>query len=186
MCRALEVSPAGFYRWRGRQPSQRATENERLVEQIKSAHAARHGIYGSPKIYQKLRRDGATVNHKRVERLLKEQCSKAKRVKKSGRRTDSRHSLPVAESVLAREFTATRPDEVWTSDITQVWTEEGWLYLVVLLDLYSRLVVGWAASESLEAGFVEQAFRQGQSRRGQAVSPPVHSDSRQSVRKPVV
>jgi putative transposase len=101
---------------------------------------------------------------------------KAKRVKKSRRTTDSGHSLPVAENVLARDFKAMRPDEVWTSDITYIWTEEGWLYLVVFLDLYSRLVVGWAVSESLEAGFVERVFLQRQSRRGRAVSPLVHSD----------
>jgi len=91
-------------------------------------------------------------------------------------RADSRHSLPVAENVLARRFSAARPDQVWTSDITYVWTDEGWLYLVVFLDLYSRLVVGWAVSESLETGFVEQAFLQGQHRRGRGVSPLVHSD----------
>ena len=84
--------------------------------------------------------------------------------------------MPVAENVLARDFKATRPDAVWTSDITYVWTAEGWLYLVVFLDLYSRLVVGWAVSESLETGFVERAFLQGQSRRGGPVSPLIHSD----------
>ena len=176
MCRALEVSPAGYYRWRSRKSSQRVEENERLVEQIKAAHVASRGIYGSPKIYRKLRRGGETVNHKRVERLMKEEGIKAKRVKKSRPTTDSRHNWPVAENVLARDFTAFRPDEVWTSDITYVWTAEGWLYLVVFLDLYSRLVVGWAVSESLGAGFVEQAFRQGQRRRGGAVSPLIHSD----------
>jgi transposase InsO family protein len=107
---------------------------------------------------------------------MKEEGIKAKRVKKSRRTTDSRHNWPVAENVLARDFTAFRPDEVWTSDITCVWTAEGWLYLVVFLDLYSRLVVGWAVSESLEVGFVERAFRQGQRRRGGGVSPLVHSD----------
>jgi transposase InsO family protein len=82
----------------------------------------------------------------------------------------------VAENVLARQFCPERPDEVWTSDITYVRTREGWLYLVVFLDLYSRLVVGWAVSESLEVGFVERAFLQGQARRGGAVSPLIHSD----------
>jgi transposase InsO family protein len=176
MCRALEVSPAGYYRWRSRKPSARAEENERLVERIKAVHVASRGVYGSPKIYRKLRRDGYRVNHKRVERLMKEQGVRAKRVKKSKRTTDSRHSLPVAGNVLARDFTVTRPDEVWTSDITYIWTAEGWLYLVVFLDLYARLAVGWAVSESLEAGFVEAAFLQGQSRRGGGVSPLVHSD----------
>ncbi len=176
MCRTLEVSPAGYYRWRSRKPSARDQENERLVARIKATHVASRGIYGSPKIYRKLRREGETVNHKRVARLMKAECLKAKRVRKSKRTTDSRHSLPVADNVLARVFTATRPDEVWTSDITYIWTQEGWLYLVIFLDLYSRLVVGWAVSESLEVGFVEAAFLQGQSRRGQAVSPLIHSD----------
>jgi len=176
MCRALEVSPAGYYAWRSRKSSARDQENERLLEKIKAAHAKSRGIYGSPKIYRELRREGLSVNHKRVERLMKEEGIKAKRVKKSRRTTDSRHSLPVAENVLAREFTASRPDEVWTSDITYVWTAEGWLYLVVFLDLYSRLVVGWAVSEELSTEFVEAAFMQGQARRGAAVSPLVHSD----------
>jgi putative transposase len=123
-----------------------------------------------------LRRDGEVVNHKRVERLMREAGIRAKRARKYKRATDSRHSLPVAENVLAREFTVARPNEVWTSDITYVWTLEGWLYLVVFLDLYSRMVVGWAVSESLDAGFVEAAFLEGQQRRGRAVSPLVHSD----------
>jgi putative transposase len=176
MCRALEVGPSGYYRWLRRKPPARDRENERLLEKIKAAHRESRGIYGSPKVYRKLRRDGTTVNHKRVERLMKEAGLKAKRMKKSKRTTDSRHSLPVAENVLAREFTATRPDEVWTSDITYVRTAEGWLYLVVFLDLYSRLVVGWAVSETSGVEFVEQAFLQGQARRGRAVSPLVHSD----------
>ena len=176
MCRALEVSPAGYYRWRARQPSAREKENERLVEQIKAVHAESRSTYGSPKIHRLLRRDGEAVNHKRVERLMRENGIRAKRVRKIRRTTDSCHSLPVAENVLARRFSAERPDEVWTSDITYVWTAEGWMYLVVFLDLYSRLVVGWAVSERLETEFVERAFLQGQARRGQAVSPLVHSD----------
>lgn len=107
---------------------------------------------------------------------MKEEGVRAKRVKKFKRTTDSRHSLPVADNVLARGFKATRPGAVWASDITYAWTQEGWLYLVVFLDLYSRLVVGWAVSESLEVEFVERASLQGQSRRGPAVSPLIHSD----------
>jgi transposase InsO family protein len=176
MCRALEVGASGYYGWRGRDPSGRVAENERLVGKIEAAHAESRGIYGSPKVYRQLRREGERVNHKRVERLMREHGLGAKRVKKSKRTTDSRHSLSVAENVLARQFSPERPDEVWASDITYVWTAEGWLYLAVFLDLYSRLVVGWAVSESLEARFVEAAFLQGQARRGGAVSPLVHSD----------
>lgn len=127
-------------------------------------------------MYRKLRLEGEVVSRKRIARLMREQGRRARRVKKSRRTTDSRHTLRVAENVLARQFRATRPDEVWTSDITYVRTQEGWLYLVVFLDLYARLVVGWAVSESLEARFVERAFLQGQGRRGRAVSPLVHSD----------
>jgi len=176
MCRVLEVGASGYYRWRGRKPSARDAENERLMEKIKATHAGSRSTYGSPKIYRKLRRDGERVNHKRVARLMKEQGITARRVKKFKRTTDSRHSLPVAENILARDFKATRPDAVWTSDITYIWTDEGWLYLVVFLDLFSRLVVGCAVSASLETEFVEAAFIQGQRRRGGAVSPLVHSD----------
>jgi transposase InsO family protein len=122
MCRVLEVGASGYYRWRGRKPAARAAENKRLMEKIKVAHADSRGIYGSPKIYRCLRRDGEAVNHKRVERLMREHDLRAKRVRKIKRTTDSRHMLPVAENVLARQFSAARPDEVWTSDITYVWT----------------------------------------------------------------
>jgi transposase InsO family protein len=151
-------------------------ENERLVEKIKATHAESRSIYGSPKIYRKLRRDGERVNYKRVARLMKEHGLTARRVKKIKRTTDSRHSLPVADNVLARDFKVPRPDAVWVSDITYIWTDEGWLYLVVFLDLFSRLVVGWAVSARLETEFVEAAFIHGLRRRGGAVAPLVHSD----------
>lgn len=176
MCRVFSLNSSGYYAWRRREPAPRVAENARLLEQIKAVHAQGRGHYGSPKVVQRLRRSGEVANHKRVERLMRENGICAKRVKKFVHTTDSRHSLPVAENVLARRFSAARPNEVWTSDITYVWTDEGWLYLVVFLDLYSRLVVGWAVSESLETEFVERAFMQGQRRRGAAVSPLIHSD----------
>jgi transposase InsO family protein len=176
MCRVLGVNPSGYYRWRGRKPSSRDEENRGLLEQIKAIHAESRQTYGSPKVLRKLRRGGKTVNHKRVARLMRENAIRAKRVKRFTPTTDSRHSLPVAENVLERNFSVARPDEVWTTDITYIWTDEGWLYLVVFLDLYSRLVVGWAVSESLSTAFVERAFVQGQARRGRAVAPLVHSD----------
>ncbi len=176
MCRVLEVNPSGYYAWRGRKPPARDRENDRLRERITAIHSESRATYGSPKVVQKLRREGEQVNHKRVERLMREQGLIAKRVKKFRRTTSSRHSLPVAENVLARNFSVARPNEVWTSDITYIWTDEGWLYLVVFLDLYSRLVVGWAISERMTSELVEAALLQGQRRRGRAVSPLVHSD----------
>lgn len=176
MSRVLEVKASGYYAWRSRKPSARAKERERLLEKIKAVHEGSRRTYGSPKVHRKLRREGEPVNHKRVERLMRENGLKAKRVKKFRRTTDSRHALPVAENVLERRFSVARPDQVWTTDITYIWTDEGWLYLVVFLDLYARLVVGWAVSERLTTEFVEQAFVQGQARRGKAVAPLVHSD----------
>jgi transposase InsO family protein len=176
MCRVLEINPSCYYAWRTRQPSASDRENERLLAQIKTIHDQSRRTYGSPKLYQQLRRDVEQVNHKRVERLMRENGLRAKRVKKYRQRSDSRHSLPVAENVLERNFSVARPGEVWTTEITYIWTAEGWLYLVVFLDLYSRMVVGWAVSERMTVEFVEAAFLQAQRRRAGAVSPLVHSD----------
>ena len=176
MCRVLEVNPSGYYAWRRRKPSARAAENARLLERIKAMHAESRGNYGSAKLYRCLRHDGERVNHKRVARLMKENAICAKRARKFKRTTDSRHRLPVAENVLERKFEVARPNEVWTSDITYIWTDEGWLYLTVFLDLYSRLVVGWAVSERITGEMVERAFHHGQARRGGTVSTLIHSD----------
>jgi putative transposase len=176
MCRALEISPSGYYAWRRRKPAARAAEDKRLLERVRATHEQSRSTYGSPKVYRRLRRTGERINHKRVERLMREAGIRAKRARKRRRATDSSHPLPVAENVLAGGFTAARPDEVWTSDVTYAWTREGRLYLVAFLDLFSRLVVGWAVSETSEVGFVEAAFLAAQQRRGQAVSPLVHSD----------
>ena len=135
MGRALEVSLSGYYRWRKRPQSERAQENECLLTKIKVLHHTSRATYGSPKIYRRLRQQGEAVNHKRVARLMRENAIRAKRVKKfHTATTDSQHSLPVAENVLARKFTVACPNQVWTSDITYVWTQEGWLYLVVFLE----------------------------------------------------
>jgi transposase InsO family protein len=155
-----------------------------LLEKIKAEHTASRGNYGSPTLYRKLRHDGETVNHKRVERLMKEHGMTAKRVRKFTRTTTSGHSLPIAHNVLGRNFSVAHPDVVWTSDITYVWRAQGWLYLAVCIDLYSRLVVGWAVSEQLHIRMIEEAFNEetmGQSRRGRGVSPLVHRDSRQPI-----
>jgi putative transposase len=181
MCQLLDVSRSGYYRWLKKQSSlasDRDKENQRLLERIRTLHEESRGVYGSPKVQRRLRQEGIEVNHKRVERLMREEGLRAKR---SGRKyrpqtTDSRHSLPVAENRLSREFKAGRPDQKWVSDITYIWTDEGWLYLAVFLDLYSRMVVGWATADRVTAELVERAFLQGQRRRGRAVTPLVHSD----------
>jgi transposase InsO family protein len=110
MCRVLEVSSSGYYRFRHRTPSTRAIENNRLLGRIREIHTESRGTYGSPKIYRKLRQAGERVSRRRVARLMREHEIQAKRVKKYQRTTDSRHSLPVAENVLARKFEVERPD----------------------------------------------------------------------------
>ena len=180
MSRALEVSYAGYYDWlkRSENAGVRASGNMKLLDKIKEVHKGSRGIYGSPKICIRLAAAGETVNHKRVERLMRENEIRAKRTKRSYKpqTTDSNHNLPIAANQLNREFKATGPDQKWATDISYIRTDEGWLYLAVFIDLYSRLVVGWAASSEMTVELIDKAFLMGQTRRGRAVNPLVHSD----------
>ena len=176
MCRVLEVSVSGYYGWFGRRKSKRAQENERLLTMIQAIHKESRQNYGSPKVYRRLRKLGEACNHKRVERLMRDNAIKSKRVKKFKVTTDSRHNGPVAENVLGRNFSVTEADKDWVTDITYLWTGEGWLYLAIFLDLFSRMVVGWSMSERITSELVVAAFEMGHRRRARAVSPLVHSD----------
>jgi putative transposase len=176
MCRTLGVSASGYYRWRSHANSNRERDNERLLSKILSIHKQSRNNYGSPKVYRRLRRQGEHCNHKRVERLMRDNSIRAKRVKKFKATTNSRHGEPVADNVLGRSFKVNEPDKVWVSDITYVWTDEGWLYLAIFLDLFSRMVVGWSMSERMTSELIMAAFEMGQQRRGGSVSPLVHSD----------
>ena len=176
MCRVLEVSSSGYYGWRSRAKSKRARENDQLLGKIRALHSDSRQNYGSPKIYRRLRQQGEACNHKRVERLMQEKGIRARRVKKFKVTTNSRHSQPVADNLLARCFKVSEPDKAWVSDITYVWTDEGWLYLAIFLDLYSRMVVGWSMSERMSSELIISAFLMGQGRREGRVSPLVHSD----------
>ncbi len=180
MSRALEVSYAGYYDWlkRSENAGVRASGNMKLLDKIKEVHKESRGIYGSPKICIRLAAAGETVNHKRVERLMRENEIRAKRTKRSYKpqTTDSNHNQPIAANQLNREFKATGPDQKWATDISYIRTDEGWLYLAVFIDLYSRLVVGWAASSEMTVELIDKAFLMGQTRRGRAVNPLVHSD----------
>jgi transposase InsO family protein len=118
MCRILEVSISGYYRWLGRAISSREQGNERLLSMIQTIHKESRQNYGSPKVYRHLRKQGEACNHKRVERLMRDNQIKARRVKKFKVTTDSRHNEPVAENVLDRGFKVSEPDKAWVSDIT--------------------------------------------------------------------
>jgi putative transposase len=158
LCEALEVS-SGYYAWVKRPESTRKQENKQLVELIKVIHQQRRETYGSPRIYLELQEKGINCSENRVARLMKTHQIAAKRKRKFVATTDSKHDLPVAENKLNQEFQASKSNEKWVTDITYVSTKEGWLYLAVVLDLFSRKVVGWSMDASMERGLVIMALK---------------------------
>ncbi len=144
MCELLDVSRSGYYAWKVREPSARSQENTALAQEVAEIHAASRKTYGSPRIRSELRERGRRVSRKRVARLMRQEGIQGRRRPKFRKTTDSNHKLPVAENLLDRNFTASKPDKAWVADITYVWTLEGWLYLAVIIDLFSRRVVGWS------------------------------------------
>jgi len=159
MCRALKVSPAGFYTWRTRPESPRARANRSLLGEIRAIHVQSRCTYGSPSIWDALHnKRGQPVGENRIARLMRAHGIRAKTVKKWKATTHSSHRLPVAPNTLNRQFVVTAPNRVWAGDITYVWTAEGWLYLAVVLDLYSRAVIGWAMGSRLTADLAQDAL----------------------------
>lgn len=159
MCRALKVSSAGFYAWRDRPESARAQANRSLLAEIRTIHRQSRETYGSPRVWDVLHnKRGQCVGENRVARLMRLNDIRAKTVKKWVPTTDSGHRLPVAANTLDRQFTVNEPNRVWAGDITYVWTDDGWLYLAVVLDLYSRKVIGWATGARLTADLAENAL----------------------------
>jgi transposase InsO family protein len=166
LCRVLQVRPSAYYAARRREmdprQAQRRGEEEQLAGEIQRVFHQKKGRYGSPRVYWELRAQGRRCSRKRVARLMQKQGLMARRPRRHVHTTDSAHTLPVAENVLARRFDVTQiagPNLFWCSDITYILTEEGWLYLAVVLDLFSRRVVGWSMSGSLAQDFVLDAFR---------------------------
>jgi putative transposase len=149
LCRVLSVSRSGYYAWCKGTPSERQRTNERLLAEIRAIHERHRQRYGSPRMHAELVDRGCKVGKHRVARLMRENGIKARPRRRFRRTTDSGHKLPVAPNLVERRFTATAPNQAWVGDITYIWTTEGWTYLAVLLDLYSRRVVGWAMRKSL-------------------------------------
>ena len=157
-CRTLVVSPAGYYAWRSRPESHRAVSARTLLSAIRVIHQESRETYGSPSIWDALLKQGHCVGEHRVARLMRVEGIRAKTVKKWRATTQSNHRGLVAENTLNRQFTVEHPNRVWAGDLTYVWTTEGWLYLAVILDLYSRLVIGWAMGARLTADLAERAL----------------------------
>lgn len=176
MCRALEVSRSGYYAWRGRPVSRRCMKNRRLVDRIKAVHEKSRRTYGSPRVHVQLVSEGERCGRGRVERLMRVNGIRAKQKRKFVLTTDSKHDLPVAENILKRKFAVDELNRVWSSDITYIPTDEGWLYLAGVLDLCSRTAVGWSMSETLEKRLVLDALNMAYRRRRPGKGLIHHSD----------
>jgi transposase InsO family protein len=176
LCRMLEVSRAGFYAAQGRAPSARARADTKLGVEIAAIHAESRQCYGSPRVQAELQARGHCPSRKRVARLMRQQGLAARRRRRFRVTTDSNHARPVATNVVARQFTTAVPNATWVTDITYIWTGEGWGYLAVILDLFSRLVVGWALSARLTQDLALEALGMALARRRPPRGLVHHSD----------
>ena len=176
MCRVLGVSASGYYAWLNRPESNRAREDRRLVVEIKAIHKENRGVYGSLRIHADLKDRKTHVSENRVARLMRENGIAAKQKKKYKATTDSNHTLPVAPNILERDFEASDPNQKWLADISYIPTREGWLYLAAVLDLYSKLIVGWSMSSRMTKNLVLDALKMAVDRRRPGPGLIHHSD----------
>jgi len=177
MCRVLQVSASGYYEWRKSDVSKRASDDERLKDLIRVLHKNSLESYGVLRIVKGLHHQGIVVNAKRIRRLMQTLGIKGKGTpKKFIKTTDSNHTNPVAENHLQRNFVVNKPNYAWVSDITYIWTQEGWLYLAVVIDLFSRMVVGWATSSRIDSDLVCLALQKAVIKRNPNPGLLLHSD----------
>jgi transposase InsO family protein len=176
LCKLLDVSRSGFYEWLEHEPSGHELEDERLKVHVAAIYERDRKVVGAPSIHAALRDAGINVSRKRVARLMRELGIRSLRKNRFRATTDSNHSLPVAENVLDRKFEVDAPDLAWVTDITYVWTSEGWLYLAVVLDLFSRRVVGFSTSNRIDRALVLSALDMAVGRRAPNAGLVHHSD----------
>ena len=176
ICRVLGVRRSGYYAWRARPPTARAQRDTLLRREIDGAFQASRRTYGSPRVHAELKARGVRCSQKRVARLMREANLVARPRRRRVRTTDSGHTLPVAENIVARKFVATAPNRLWVADITYLPTREGWLYLAVILDLFARRVVGWSMQPTLERRLVLAALDHALQQRRPGTPLVHHSD----------
>ena len=176
MCDVLEVSKSGYYAWRGRPESQRSRGDRQLKVKIRSVFMRSRETYGSPRIHGEFRSQGIRCSRKRIARLMSEEQLRPKKVRRFRRTTIVADDHPKADNVLDRGFSVEAPDTAWVGDITYLRTREGWLYLAVLLDLYSRRVVGWAVSSTVDQELVVRALKRATIERSPSSGLLHHSD----------
>jgi putative transposase len=172
----LSIERSGFYAWLKRKPRQRTKSNEALDKKILVIFNAHQGRYGAQRITDELRDEGECCSKNRVARRMKHLGLRAKAKKKFKMTTDSNHHLPVAPNLLNRDFNATAPNQKWVGDISYIWTDEGWLYLAVIIDLYSRAIIGWSIQSTMSRQLVCDALTMALSRRGFPRQVLCHSD----------
>ena len=177
MCEVLAVSRAGYYAWLKRPVSNRKQANLVLDSRIEDVFAKSRETYGSPRVYKALKKQGISCGKHRIARRMQlKGLISVRRSKFKPQTTDSNHDLPIAENLLNQDFTATAPNQRWVGDITYISTAEGWLYLAVIIDLFSRRVVGWSTSSSIKAELVYRAMEMAVIRRGKPQDLVYHSD----------
>jgi transposase InsO family protein len=159
MCRVLGVTKSGFYAWRKRPKPERVRRDAQLAATVAAVHQRSRRTYGSPRVHRELTARGIRVGRKRIERLMRENGIQGRRKRRSKRTTDSRHGGPIARNLLARKFRVSEPNRVWVTDVTAIATDEGWLYLAPMLDLHSRRVLAWAASERNDTALALEVLR---------------------------
>ncbi|WP_202797564.1 IS3 family transposase [Alicyclobacillus acidocaldarius] len=180
MCKVLGVSRSGYYAWRGRPESLRAKRRKRRIRRIHELFLQSRRLYGSPKITALLRRDGERIAQKTVARLMREHGLRSRTVRKYKATTDSKHRHPVHENVLNQRFVAERPGQVYMADITYIPTDEGWVYLASVEDLYSRKIVGWNAGARMSKELCIRALEQAHKHRQQRDGVVLHHSDRGS------
>jgi putative transposase len=176
MCRILQVSRSGYYQWKKRPESRRTKDNQVLLEEIKQAYQKGRKTYGSPRITGALQAQGWCCGKNRVARLMRMNGIAAVGSRKFKATTNSRHNYPVAENLLSNGMEITTPQEVWVSDITYIATEQGWLYLAVIMDMFNRQIVGWAMDSTMTRKLVIEALKQAYWRHKPAAGVIHHSD----------
>ena len=176
LCKVLGVSQSGYFAWKDRPASRRQRDDMVMLAHVRSAFALSNGTYGSPRMTRELQDDGFAIGRRRTARLMRENGLRARQKRRFKRTTDSEHSWPIAPNIIDQDFTATAPNQKWGMDISYVWTREGWLYLAVVIDLFSRRVVGWAVGDRLHRDLALAALRKALIMRRPAKGLIHHSD----------
>jgi putative transposase len=176
LCRALQVSPSGYYAWRSRLPSARAVDNQRLIQRIQELHAATWEAYGTRRLWHVLRQEGETCGQHRVRRLRQQHAIQTRRRRRYVRTRGPYQRVPVAPNRLAWPFSSPEPDRVWVADFTYVPTQQGWLYLAAVLDVHTRRIVGWAMADRPDQALTSDALTMALERRQPTPGTIHHSD----------